>query len=131
MAKPKEKALLLLQFSGWNHLRVDIVEEADVSDNYKAYAAGVLEGFLSRSRIRDFFLNTRGLISGRKGGSEAIELVREIFRKSIDRIKEIGIWDESNPLNSTELTDPIDQLVRLAVFQVKRLILDHCYISLW
>lgn len=106
--------------SGWNHLRIDIMEEVDALDNHKSYAAGVLEGFLSRARIRDFFLNTRGMIHFQKGGPQAVKPVREIFRRSIERIKEAGLWDHDNPLNSRDSEKPVDQLARLAVFQVRR-----------
>lgn len=104
--------------AGWNHLRIDILEEVDVPDNYKSYAAGLLEGYLSRTRIRDFFLNTRGMIYSEKGGSETVNLVRDLFRKSIIRVENIGTWDADAPLNSAGLKHPVDQLVRLAVFQV-------------
>lgn len=102
---------------GWNHLRIDIAEDVDVSDNHKAYAAGVLEGYLTRERIRDFFLNTHGMLAGQKGLG-TVTTIRELFVKSISRVKEIGVWDEDSPLNTIAVKDPVHQLVRLATFQV-------------
>lgn len=111
---------------GWNHLRIDISEHAEVPDYHKAYAAGILEGFLSRTRIREFFLNTRSMLHSQKGGAEAIKPVWQVFKKSVDRVKSVEVWDDDNPLNSIDAKDPVDQLVRSALFQVKDLTKLNC-----
>lgn len=112
---------------GWGHFSVEVTENADVSDHYKAYAAGVLEGFLTRTYIRDFFLNSRALI--RPPG--ALEKIQKVFSKSIERVKDAGdgdLWDHDSPLDSKDAPDIVDQQVRLVVLQVRKLTAFNVFI---
>lgn len=80
---------------GWMSLAMHTSDSTDVDDGVKMYAAGVLEGYLSAERIRQFFHNSRGLLDMNPANKPRLPALQQGFDRMIS-----GLASQSDDASS-------------------------------
>jgi len=122
--------------AGWSHLRVETVEgpvkacdgasilhaaDGVVAWNMKMYAAGAAEGYLTASRIKDFYSSAEALEKRQDKAHRSLENVRTMFYSSITLIQQQAGWhkDAKSVFHTDECaSDPPVRHASWLLFQV-------------
>lgn len=98
-----------LDSTGWCGLSMHTSETAGPDDGQKMYAAGVVEGFLTAERIREFHDNSRGLVEMNAANHDRLPKLQQGLQGMFDRLAE----NARNPQDS----DAFSTQVRLGLMQ--------------
>jgi hypothetical protein len=99
-----------LDQNGWISLNMRLSEKSTAEDGVKMYAAGVVEGFLTAERIREFHDNSRDLIAMTPANHQRLPVLKEALGKMVADLAE-------KAENKDTAADPFDNQVRLALLQ--------------
>jgi len=96
---------------GWSSLSMHLADGAGVDDGVKMYAAGVVEGYLTMNRMRQFFHNSRALVEMNPANMARLPKLKEKLDHMITSLAEAA--EDSEARNQS----PLAGQVRLALLQ--------------
>lgn len=96
---------------GWSSLSMHISEgNTDVDDGVKMYAAGVVEGYMTAERIREFHHNSRELVELNSQNHERLPKLKEALHKMLEQLADAAEGQHANG-------DTLDGQARYALLQ--------------
>lgn len=99
-----------LDSTGWCGVSMHTSEAPGPDDGQKMYAAGVIEGFLTAERIREFHDNSRGLVDMNPANHDRLPKLQQGLQGMVDRLAE-------SARNPQDGGDTFSAQVRLGLMQ--------------
>lgn len=95
---------------GWSALKMHLSDDQSVEDGVKMYAAGAVEGFITAERIKQFYHNSRGLVTMNTANDAKLPALKTALANMIER-------EAADAVDASASRSPTEAQARLLLLQ--------------